>query len=136
MKKIIVATLLSLSTLMGSEYTKEDRIKDMHEMAQAMDSIQSGFFFNNYDSVAAGVDKLRNAIVKVQPPVEEVAEKDMLAKYMNQKVQMTDKIVKKINKRSFTLLERFKDGDSAQALQEYSKIMAQCMTCHREIRNW
>ena len=33
-------------------------------------------------------------------------------------------------------LQRFKDGDSAQALQAYNKIMGQCMKCHREIRHW
>lgn len=136
MKKSVLILLATLCTLFGSEYTKEDRIKDMNEMAAAMNTIQSGFFYNNYDTVASGVEKLRDAVVRVQAPAEEVQEKDLMAKYMNQKVQMTNKIVKKINKKSLTILERFKDGDSAQALQEYTKIMGQCMTCHREMRNW
>jgi hypothetical protein len=136
MKKSVVILLISLCTLFGAEYTKENRISDMNEMAAAMNTIQSGFFYNNYDTVASGVEKLRDAIARVQPPIEEVEEKDPLAKYMNQKIQVTNKVVKTINRKSLTLLERFKGGDSAQALQEYTKIMGQCMSCHREMRNW
>jgi hypothetical protein len=136
MKKLVLVLLVSLSTLFGAEYTKEDRMNDMNEMAAAMNKIQSGFFYNNYDTVASGIDSLRNAVARVQPPAEEVEEEDLIAKYMNQKIQMTNKIVKKINKKSLTILERFKSGDSAQALQEYNKIMGQCMACHREMRNW
>jgi len=136
MKIVILLLLVSVYTLFATEYTKEDRIKDMNEMASAMNIIQSGFFYNNYDTVASGVEKLRNSIARVQPPIEEVEEEDLIAKYMNQKIQVTNKIVKKINKKSLTILERFKSGDSAQALQQYTKIMGQCMSCHREMRNW
>ena len=55
---------------------------------------------------------------------------------MNQKIQMSNKIVKNIARRSLDILERFKDGDSTQAVQAYTKIMGQCMKCHREMRNW
>ena len=100
MKSVILLLLVSVYTLFATEYTKEDRIKDMNEMASAMNIIQSGFFYNNYETVASGVEKLRNSIARVQPPIEEVQEQDIMAKYMNQKVQMTNKIVKKINKNS------------------------------------
>jgi len=136
MKKIILTIALLGSTLMADPYTKMDRINDMNDMAAAMNTIQSGFFYNNYDTVSAGVNKLSDAIVKVRPPVEEEEEKDMMTRYMNQKIQMTNKIVKKINQKSLTILQRFKRGDSAQAVQAYTKILGQCMKCHRETRNW
>jgi len=108
----------------------------MKAMADAMNTIQSGFFYNNYETVVAGVTKLSDHIEKVQPPIEEVQEKNPMARYMNQKVKMTNKIVKKINQKALTILQRFKAGDSAQAMQAYTKIVGQCMKCHREIRHW
>jgi hypothetical protein len=136
MKKTFLVLAVSATLLMGAEYTKEDRIRDMNEMANAMNAIQSGFFYNNYDTVAQGVNSLTEAVVRVRPPLEEETEKDPMARYMNKRIQMTNKIVKKINRKALTILQRFKDGDSAQATQAYTKIMAQCMKCHREMRNW
>jgi len=136
MRKIVLAIVAAGSILMADPYTKMDRINDMNDMAAAMNTIQSGFFYNNYDTVSAGVTKLSDAIIRVKPPLEELQEKDLMTRYMNQKIQMTNKIVKKINQKSLTILQRFKRGDSAQAVQAYTKILGQCMKCHRETRNW
>jgi len=136
MKKIVLAMMLVGATLMATPYTQVDRIKDMNEMANAMNIIQSGFFYNNYSTVEAGVEKLVEAVQRVKPPIEEIQEKDLMTKYMNQKIQMSNKIVKKINKKSLDILARFKSGDSVQAVQAYTKIMGQCIKCHRETRNW
>jgi uncharacterized caspase-like protein len=136
MKKVLLGMILVASTMLAKPYTKEDRINDMNEMAQAMNIIQSGFFYNNYDTVEAGVTKLADAVSRVKPPLEEVEEKDAMNRYMNQKIQMSNKIVKKINQKSLTILQRFKSGDPTQAVQAYTKIMGQCMKCHKEMRNW
>ncbi len=136
MKKIFVSLLIGGTVLLAAPYTKADRIADMQEMAHAMNTIQSGFFYNNYETVSAGVESLGNAIDRVKPPLEEKQEKDLMARYMNRKVQMTNKIVKTINRRSLDILQRYKDGDSTQAVQAYTKILGQCMKCHRETRNW
>jgi len=136
MKKIVMSIVLAGGVLLAAPYTKMDRINDMNDMAAAMNTIQSGFFYNNYATVEAGVSKLSDAIARVKPPLEEVNEKDMMARYMNQKVQMTNKITKNVNQKSLTILQRFKRGDSAQAVQAYTKIMGQCMKCHRETRHW
>jgi len=122
--------------LQAGVYTKEDRIKDMQTMAKAMNTIESGFFYNNYETVAAGVAQLSDTIVNVKPPLEEQEEKNPMMRYMNQKVKMTNKMVKKINQKALTILQRFKAGDSTQATQAYTKILGQCMKCHREIRHW
>jgi len=134
MKKIILGLTICASLLTAQTYTQENRIHDMKKMAKAMNTIQSGFFYNNYETVATGVTELGDVIYKVKPPMEEA--KDPMQRYMNEKIKMTDKIVKKINQKSLTILQRFKAGDKAQALQAYTKIMGQCMKCHQEIRKW
>ena len=136
MKKIVLALMLIVGLLEAGGYTKEDRVKDMNEMANAMNVIQSGFFYNNYETVASGVAQLSNAVERVKPPLEEQEEKNPMARYMNDKVKMSNKIVKKINQKALTILQRFKSGDSTQAVQAYTKIVGQCMKCHREIRHW
>jgi cytochrome c556 len=136
MKRVLLVIALVSTIVVAKPYTKEDRISDMNEMAKAMNIIQSGFFYNNYDTVEAGVAKLSDAVVRVKPPLEEQEEKNVMYRYMNQKIQMSNKIVKKINQKSLTILQRFKAGDPAQAVQAYTKIMGQCMKCHKEIRKW
>ena len=136
MKKMVLAFMLLVVMVHAGNYTKEDRIRDMKEMADAMNTIQSGFFYNNYETVAAGVTQLSDAVVNVKPPLEEQEEKNPMARYMNEKVKMSNKIVKKINQKALTILQRFKAGDSTQAVQAYTKIVGQCMKCHREIRHW
>lgn len=137
MRTILISILLILGTsLYAKEYSIEDRIEDMHDMAYAMNIIQSGFFYNNYDTIAEGVERLTDAVNRVQPPLEEVSEEDTMTKYMNNKTRMTRKIAKKINQKSLNILQRYKQGDAAQAIQAYTKILGQCIKCHREIRNW
>ncbi len=136
MKKIVITLMFTVGILYAGAYTKADRIKDMKQMADAMGTIQRGFFYNNFDTVAKGVNSLSDAAERVKPPMEEVNEKNPMARYMDGKVKMTHKIVKKINQKALTILERFKGGDSAQAVQAYTKIVGQCMKCHREIRQW
>jgi len=136
MKKMVLAVLLSSSVAFAGGYTKQDRLDDMHKMADAMGTIQTGFFFNNYETVAMGVEKLSDAARRIKPPLEEVEEKNPMARYMNEKVKMTGKIVKKIDQKSLTILQRYKKGDSTQAVQAYSKILDQCIKCHSEMRMW
>lgn len=136
MKRVLLGLMLAGSLLQAEGYTKQDRINDMNTMAQAMNTIQSGFFYNNYETVEAGVEQLTETIVRVKAPDEEAAESDLMTKYMDRKFQMTNKVVKKIKQKSLTILQRFKAGDSTQAVQAYTKLVGQCMKCHHEIRNW
>ena len=125
------------STLMMAEgYKQGDRILDMQKMAQAMQDIQSGFFYNNEDIVNAGVKNLKETIVKIRPIDSEVNNKDIYEKWLNNNMKMTNKIQKKIKRRAEDIEERFSDGDAVQALQAYSKISGQCMKCHINLRKW
>lgn len=141
MKKIVTvlvltSMLLSASSTYSEGYTKQDRIADMHTMAQAMIDIQTGFLFNNFVMVQEGVHNLSTAVENVKPPLEEAEEKDPMTRYMNNKVKLTNKMVKKINQKALTILERFKDNDATQAVQAYTKILKVCMECHIRIRHW
>jgi len=136
MKKVLLGMTMASVFLFANGYTQADRILDMQKMAQAMQDIQSGFFYNNADIVKAGVKDLKETIVKVRPTDEEVNNKDIYEKWLNNNLKMTNKIQKKIKKKAEDIEERFSDGDAVQALQAYSKISGQCMKCHINLRKW
>lgn len=136
MKKISLTLLLATALLQAAPYTKDDRVKDMQTMADAMTKIETGFFYNNKDIVNEGAMTLIDTINRVEPPIEDENTKDPLVKMMNRKVEVTNKIVKYINKKTRVMLERYKSGDPRQATQAYNKIMQKCMECHYKIRKW
>ncbi|NOQ30754.1 MAG: cytochrome C [Helicobacteraceae bacterium] len=135
MNKFYILLLLG-TTLLAAPYTKQDRIKDMQKMAEAMTTISTGFFYNNNDIVQSGALELSEVIRKVKPPLEERAEQDPLARWENEKVRFSNKIVRTIDGKAELIIERFADGDVQAAVQAYTKIMKQCMKCHHEVRAW
>jgi len=136
MKKLLLGITMTSVFVLANGYSQADRILDMQKMAQAMQDIQSGFFYNNADIVKAGVKDLKEAIVKVRPIDSEVNNKDIYEKWLENNQRMTNKIQKKIKKKAEDIEERFSDGDAVQALQAYSKISGQCMKCHVNLRKW
>jgi exosome complex RNA-binding protein Csl4 len=136
MKKVLFGMTMVSGLLLANGYSQADRIMDMQKMAQAMQDIQSGFFYNNADIVKAGVKDLKETIVKVRPIDAEVNNKDIYEKWLENNQRMTNKIQKKIKKKAEDIEERFSDGDAVQALQAYSKISGQCMKCHVNLRKW
>ena len=136
MKKILVGFVLVGTLLSAGSYKQKDRILDMQTMASAMQTIQNGFFYNNIDMIVEGTGLLADTIIKIEPPLEEAEEKDVMTRYTNNKVQMTNRIQKKIKQKTKDIIERFKDGDATQALQAYSKITQECMNCHTQLRKW
>ena len=97
MKKIISIFLITINTAFA--YTQEDRITDMQTMANAMHDIQSGFFYNNFEMVKIGGATLADTIVKVEPPLNEVEEQDVMTRFMNNKVKMTNNTKKESRKK-------------------------------------
>jgi len=136
MRKLLLGFMVTSSLVLAEGYKQGDRILDMQKMAQAMQDIQSGFFYNNEDIVNAGVKSLKETIVKIRPIDSEVNNKDIYEKWLNNNMKMTNKIQKKIKRRAEDIEERFSDGDAVQALQAYSKISGQCMKCHINLRKW
>jgi len=136
MKKLILGLIVVSSMSYAEGYSQGDRILDMQKMAQAMQDIQSGFFYNNLDIVKAGAKDLKATISKIRQIDEEVNNKDIYEKWLNNNLKMTNKIQKKIRRKSDVIIERFADGDVVQALQAYSKISSHCMKCHVSLRKW
>jgi hypothetical protein len=136
MNKLLLGVMLTSTLLLADGYKQGDRILDMQKMAQAMQDIQSGFFYNNEDMVKAGTKDLKETIVKIRPIDSEVNNKDIYEKWLNNNQRMTNKIQKKIKRRAEDIEARFSDGDAVQALQAYSKISGQCMKCHINLRKW
>ncbi|PTB88070.1 cytochrome C [cyanobacterium G8-9] len=136
MKKLLVSYVAILTLGFSGDYTQADRILDMQKMAQAMQDIQSGFFYNNLDIVKAGAEDLGNTIVKIRPIKKEVNSKDVYERWMNNNTAMTKRIQRNIERRAEVIIKRFQSGDPRQALQEYSKITEQCMKCHISLRKW
>jgi len=136
MKKLLLIPTIIATFASAEAYTQADRILDMQKMAQAMQDIQTGFFYNNIDIIKDGTKTLRETIKKVGPIDTEVNNKDIYEKWMNNSLKMTNKIKKKIVKKSEDIEARFADGDPKQALQAYSKITQQCLKCHINLRKW
>ena len=136
MNRLLLGLMVTSTLMMADGYKQADRILDMQKMAQAMQDIQSGFFYNNADIVKAGVKDLKETIIKIRPTESEVNNKDIYEKWLNNNMKMTNKIQKDIIRRATDIEDRFSDGDAVQALQAYSKISGRCMKCHINLRKW
>ncbi len=139
MKKLVLVLSFTSTLLFATDvlhYTQADRIKDMQTMAKAMGEIQSGFFYNNLDMIKEGGIKLVDALERVQPPLEEKAEKDVMTRFLNNKVKMTNSIKRRVRKKVTHMIESFKNGHPKSALQDYKKVTESCMNCHTRLRNW
>jgi hypothetical protein len=136
MKKLLAVCVIVMTCGFADEYTQADRIFDMQKMAQAMQDIQSGFFYNNLDIVKAGAKDLKETVVKVGPIKKETENKDVYERWMTNNTAMTKRIQRKIAQDTDDIVARFSAGDATQALQFYSKISSECMKCHVRLRKW
>ncbi len=136
MKQLLLGLVLTLTFSFAESYTQADRILNMQKMAQAMQDIQAGFFYNNLDIVKAGAEDLKVTVLKIKATKEELNNKDVYERWMNNNTAMTKRIQRNIVSRADVIVKRFENGDPRQALQEYSKITEQCMKCHISLRKW
>jgi len=136
MKRLLLIPIIAITSSNLNAYTQSERVMDMQKMAQAMQDIQTGFFYNNLDIVKDGTKTLKETIQKVGPIDSEIKTKDIYEKWMNNNLKMTNKIKKKILNKATDIEERFESGDPVQALQAYTKISQQCMKCHVQLRKW
>jgi len=136
MKKLLIIPAIVTTFSLATTYTQADRILDMQKMAQAMQDIEMGFFYNNIDIIKDGTKTLKDTIKKVRPIKSEVENTDIYEKWLNNSLKMTNKIKKKIKQKAEDIEARFESGDPKQALQAYSKISQQCLKCHINLRKW
>lgn len=136
MKKILIHCVVLVTMGFSEDYTQADRILDMQKMAQAMQDIQSGFFYNNLDIVKAGTQDLKSTIVKVRAVKSEVNTKDVYEKWFIDSVAMTKRTQKRISKYADSIVEHFSAGDAQFALNVYNRVAGECMKCHTSLRKW
>lgn len=136
MKRLVISYVAVFTLAFSADYTQADRILDMQKMAQAMQDIQSGFFYNNLDIVKAGAEDLEKSIVRIGAIKAEVESKDVYEKWLNDNTAMTKRIQRNIKRKAEVIIKRFSNGDATQALQVYSKIASECMKCHISLRKW
>ena len=136
MKRLFIGCVAVVTFGFAESYTQADRILDMQKMAQAMQDIQAGLFYNNDDIVKAGAKDLKETIVKVVSTEEEDNNKDIYERWVSDNTAMTKRTQRKIKKYAEVIVKRFSDGDATQALQVYSKISSECMKCHVSLTKW
>ena len=136
MKKLLVGCVAVMTFGFAESYTHEERILDMQKLAQAMQDIQSGFFYNNLDIVKAGAEDLKKTIVKIGPIKEEIENTDVYERWMDGNTAMKKRIQRRIVQEADDIIARFSDGDATQALQVYGKVSSECMKCHVSLRKW
>ena len=135
MKKIYLIIALSASVY-SAQYTKQDRILDMQKMAEAMSTIETGFFYNNKEIVKNGALDLSKIVKRVKPPLSKKERQDQMEDYVRRKIELSNEITNKISSKAITIYERFDTKDARSSIQAYTSIVKQCMKCHHQIRNW
>jgi hypothetical protein len=134
MIKVVLSTVLLGALMFASEYTSEDRIRDMKELESALSTIQKGFLYNNLSLLEKGVNEIKDNALSVEPPLkkeEQFLDKLETYSYKYAKRQSTKMIVY-----AEDILVDYKDGNKKQAVNSYNKIFKQCMTCHERLRDW
>ncbi len=131
----IVLSIVLLGTLMfADEYTAEDRIKDMQELDTAMSLIQKGFMYSELSYIKEGVQGIKDNAISVEPPLkgdEKHFKKDETFSYRYTKRETARMIV-----HADDIVQDFQEGNEKQALNTYTKMLKQCMSCHAKIRAW
>ena len=92
MKRLLVSCVMVMTFGVAEEYTQADRIFDMKKMAQAMQDMQDGLFYNNLDIVKAGAKDLKETIVKIRPIKKEIENKDVYERWMTNNTARTKRI--------------------------------------------
>ncbi len=75
-------------------------------------------------------------IEKIEPPLSEKEEKDAMARIMNARVAMTNKIKGKVKRDMGRMIDEFADGDRVGALTNFMNVTKLCMRCHKKLRKW
>ncbi len=135
--KIIRKSLLAFSltgivlSTSAFGYSQEERIKDMRAMENGVQQMQKGFLYNNLQDIQKGAELLKKHTAKIEPPVEGDDEFKRSYAY-----DLTRREAKKIIKLADDSVNDYKNHQPRQAMNNFTKILKQCMTCHARIRKW
>ncbi len=126
---------LTLSTLFATSvhaYSQQERIEDMRMMEKGLQMMQKGFLYNNLTDIEAGAALLKKHTSKIEPPVD----KETDAFKRSYAYDLTKREAKKIINFADDAVAKYKEHRPKQAMNSFTKVLKQCMTCHARIRKW
>ena len=133
MKKIAICILIISSCLFAEQkQDKEQRLENMHILANAMDEIQNGFLFNNKELIKSGA----NTILKTASTIEAKDLKHSLPKETAYAHKFAQKTASRTKAHAQGILDALKENDALMAMDEYLYVLRQCTSCHLRIRTW
>ncbi len=132
-KSITAALLLTVAVSASAADAEQLKLKsDMRSMLSAMETIQSGGFYKNTESIKEGVKRLKKGLSSLRSSdAKKYLPKDQAYadKFANKRADMiamyADDIVSSID------TENWDDS-----LNDYQQILSQCTSCHLRIRSW
>jgi len=133
MKRILLCLSLAFSlSLFGANYTKAQRLNDMHKMASGMEMIQKGFLYRCPDGSC--FKKGANKILKVVKTLETQEVKDFLPIHQKYAYKFGEKSAKMIALYANDLKDSVAHKDQADVLEDYNQMLRQCASCHLRLR--
>jgi len=132
MKKIVLTILIMTGLLYAENYTKADRIKDMHKLAAGMKLIQNGFLYRcpKHSCIIDGAER----ILEVIKTLETQEMKDFLPKDQKYAFKFGQKSARMIELYAKDLIDSAKSNNMDDALEDYNQMLRQCASCHLRLR--
>ena len=132
-RNVVAVTIIT--TILGSTafaYSDAERIQDMQAMESAVQQMQKGFLYNNLKDIAEGAKVLKEHTAKIEPPIDKNADSFK----RNYAYDVTKREARKIINLADSAVKKYKEHRPKQAINDFTKILKQCMTCHARIRKW
>lgn len=107
-------------------------MKEMRTMMDAMEQIQRGGLYSSGDEMKQGVKKLQGTFKSLESEdVKAILPKDQVYAY-----KFAQKTAHMLRLYSDDLIASVEAGRMDNALDDYTQLLKQCMSCHIRIRNW
>lgn len=130
--KILIGLLVVSSVLSAGDKLEQQKIvqEEMVQMNKAMMTIQSGFLTKNAQKIKDGGLTLINVIKNVKAPVRTGVYEE------SKDLHLTQTKSKSIINNTQKMIDSFEKGNKYKALDHYTLVTKQCVSCHAKIRKW
>lgn len=129
MKKILLSCVLMASLSVGQDVK---RAEVMHNLENAMSTVQKGFLRNNKAIVKLGTDNLKANLKNIDSFVIKGETGD---KHFNPK-KYAHTESEAIANLADDIIQNFEDGKNNEAREAFNKTLSRCLSCHKIIRKW
>ncbi len=128
---LVVLASMTLLSVNASAYSDKERINDMQMMEKATQQMQKGFLYNNISDIKAGAALLKKHAAVIQPPIKQGE-----TYKNNYAYTVTKREAKEMIKYTDEAVANYEAFKPKQAMNSFTKVLKQCMTCHARIRKW